>query len=208
MSIGMLILTVLAVLIFCGVLQRVLDRMYLTDRGALMLIALMLAGTLLPNLNFGMVTVSLGGAVIPLGVCLWLLVKADSAHEKMRALIGALLTAASVYGLSVFLPAEAEELPVDPNLLYGLSAGVIACILGRSRRAAFLCGVLGITLADTLTAALNWANGIRQPLVLGGAGVLDTAVISGVLAVLLTELVGEVMERMVHRRKSREGGRV
>lgn len=208
MSIGMLILTVLAVLIFCGVLQRVLDRMYLTDRGALMLIALMLAGTLLPNLNFGMVTVSLGGAVIPLGVCLWLLVKADSAHEKMRALIGALLTAASVYGLSVFLPAEAEELPVDPNLLYGLSAGVIACILGRSRRAAFLCGVLGITLADTLTAALNWANGIRQSLVLGGAGVLDTAVISGVLAVLLTELVGEVMERMVHRRKSREGGRV
>lgn len=208
MSIGMVILTVLAVLIFCGVLQRVLDRMYLTDRSALLLIALMFAGTLLPSLNFGMVTVSLGGTVIPLGVCLWLLVKADSVHEKMRALIGALLTAASVYGLSVFLPAEAEELPVDPNLLYGLSAGVIACILGRSRRAAFLCGVLGITLADILTAVLNWVNGVRQPLVLGGAGMLDTAVISGVLAVLLTELVGEVMERMVRRRKSREGERV
>ena len=205
MSAGMVILTVVAVLIFFGVLQRVLDRMYLTDRAALFLIALMFVGTLLPNLELGMVSVSLGGAVIPLGICLWLLMKADSGHEKVRALVGSLLTAASVWGLSKLLPAEAEELPVDPNLLYGLSAGVIAWILGRSRRAAFICGVLGITLADTATAALNWMNGVNQPLVLGGAGVLDTAVISGVLAVLLSELVGEIVERFARKHRPKEG---
>ena len=203
MSLGMVILTVVAALVFFGVLQRVLDRMHLTDRSALFLIALMFAGTLLPNLDFGMVKVSLGGAVIPLGVCIWLWFKADTTNEKIRAVAGAVLTAAAVYLMSKLLPAEAEAMPVDPNLLYGLGAGVIACILGRSRRAAFICGVVGIMLSDAASAAVNWLQGVSQPLVLGGAGVFDAAVISGVAAVLFTELVGEAMERIIRRRNAK-----
>lgn len=41
MSIGMVLLTVVAVLVFFGVAQRVLDKLYLSDRAALILIALM-----------------------------------------------------------------------------------------------------------------------------------------------------------------------
>ena len=39
-------------------------------------------------------------------------------------------------------------------------------------------------------------RGINQPISLGGAGAADAIVISGVTAVMLCELVGEVMERM------------
>ncbi|MGN0971728.1 MAG: DUF1614 domain-containing protein, partial [Aristaeellaceae bacterium] len=179
MSSGMVILTVVAVLIYFGVVQRVLDRMYLTDRAALLLVALMFVGTLLPNITVGRVSLSLGGAVIPVGVCVFLLIKADTAREVWRTIIGSILTAAAVYGLSVFLPSEAEQLPMDPNLLYGLSAGVIAWLLGRSRRGAFVCGVLGVLLADFVTAAVNWSRGVEQQLVLGGAGIADAVVIAG-----------------------------
>lgn len=204
MSIGMVILTAVAVLIFFGALQRVLDRMYLSDRAALLVAAVMFVGTLLPNIDVGRVSLNLGGAVIPLVVCIFLLIKANTAHERLRTLMGSILTAVAVYVLSSFLPAEAEELPMDPMLLYALSAGVIAWILGRSRRGAFICGVLGVLLADTATALVNWRQGIDQQLVLGGAGVADAVVVSGVLAVLLTELIGELMERIVRRRKRRE----
>ena len=44
MSIGMVLLTVVAVLVFFGVAQRVLDKLYLSDRAALILIALMFFG--------------------------------------------------------------------------------------------------------------------------------------------------------------------
>lgn len=195
MSIATTLLTVVAVLIFFGVLQRVLDRMYLTDRGALLLVAAMFIGTLLPNLTFGRVSINLGGAIIPLGVCIFLLIKADTPWERVRPLLGSLLTGAAVWGLSWFLPDEPERMWIEPTLLYGLSAGIIACVLGRSRRGAFICGVVGVILADMVTALINWAQGIDQQLVLGGAGLADAVVISGVLAVALTELVGEVMER-------------
>ncbi|MBQ7305503.1 MAG: DUF1614 domain-containing protein [Clostridia bacterium] len=201
MSIGMVVLTVVAVLIFFGVLQRVLDRMHLTDRMALLLVAAMFVGTLLPNVELGMVSVNIGGAVIPLGVCVYLFVKADESKERLRAVIGAVVTGGAVYALSVLLPDEPEAMFMDPNLLYGLVGGAVAWLLGRSRRGAFICGVVGVILADVATAVMNWSQGIHQQLVLGGAGIADTVVISGVLAVLLAELVGEVVERMARRRK-------
>ena len=51
MSFGTLLLIIAAILVFCGLLQRVLDRMYLTDRQALLLIGLMLVGTFLPGIR-------------------------------------------------------------------------------------------------------------------------------------------------------------
>lgn len=204
MSMAMVVLTVVAVLVFFGVLQRVLDRMYLTDRMALVLIAAMFAGTFLPSISLGQVSINVGGALIPAGVCIYLLVKANESKERIRALVGALLTAAAVYGLSMLLPDEPEEMFMDPNLVYGLAGGVIAWLLGRSRRGAFICGVLGIILADIVTACINWSKGIDQTLTLGGAGIADTVVISGVLAVLLAELVGEIAERISRGNKEKK----
>ena len=67
----------------------------------------------------------------------------------------------------------------------------------RSRRGAFICGVLGVLIADAAVAVVNRMNGIQQRLVLGGGGIFDTVVISGLLGVLLAELMGELIERFV-----------
>lgn len=204
MSVGMIVLTALAILIFFGVLERVLDRMYLTDRQALLVAAAMFLGTLIPNIDLGPVALNIGGALIPLGICIFLFIRADTDVERWRTVLGSFLTAAAVFGLSLLLPAEAEQLPVEPMWLYALCGGVLAWLLGRSRRGAFICGVLGVMLADTATAVVNWSRGINQQLVLGGAGVADAVVVSGVLAVLLCELIGEIAERLA-RGKRKEG---
>ena len=91
-------------------------------------------------------------------------------------------------------------MPFDVNYLYGLAAGAIAYVFGRSRRGAFVAGTLGMLLADTASAALVWREGIAQRLVLGGAGAMDTVVIAGFTAVLLAELAGELLERAARGR--------
>ena len=201
MSIGMIVLTVTAILVFFGIAQRVLDKLYLSDRSALTLIALMFFGTFIPNITFGHVQFSVGGALIPLGICLYLLVRAGTARERIRALLGSIIAAGVIYGLSRFIPAEPEAIPIDPMYLYGIAGGLIAYLFGRSRRGAFICGVLGIALADIVTSIGNWRRGIDQPLILGGAGVFDVMVLSGIIGVLIAELVGEIMERIARGSK-------
>ena len=195
MSVGLILLAGVTALVLFGVAQRVLDRMHLTDKAALIIAALIFLGGLIPDIRIGRVAVNLGGAVVPFGVCVWLLIKTDTRQEFGRAVWGSVLTAVAVYALGKLLPAEPEEMTLDPHYLYGLAGGAIAYLLGRSRRAAFICGVLGVILADTAVAVINWRNGIETTLRLGAAGAMDTVVISGLLAVLLSELVGELVER-------------
>ena len=214
MSAGLILLAIVSVLVLFGAAQRVLDRMQLTDRGALIMAAAIFFGGLAPDIRLGRVAVNLGGAAAPLGVCVWLLIKTDTRKEFWRAIAGSVLTAGAVYALGRLLPAEPEDFFIDPNYLYGIAGGGVAYILGRSRRAAFICGVMGVLLADTAVALVNWRSGIETTLVLGGAGAMDTVVISGLLAVLLAELAGELIERASRgaapeslRASAKKGGR-
>ena len=106
--------------------------------------------------------------------------------------------------LSLWMPAEPENIVLDPNYAYGLAAGVIAYLLGRSRRAAFVCAVLGVLLADVLVGVYNASRGVDTVLRLGTGGALDAVVISGLIAVLLTEFMGEAIERLVRGRRKEE----
>ena len=196
MSGGLLLLTLCAVLVYCGILQRVLDRMYLTDRQALLLIGLMIAGSFFSDIPLGPVRLNVGGALIPLGICAYLIFKADQMHERLSAFIGSLLTAAAVFAVTKLLPAEAEQLALDPMWIYGASGGIIAWVLGRSRRNAFVCGVVGVTLADMISGLSVRSVGTDQMICLGGAGIADAAVLSGVIGVLLCETLGELIERV------------
>ena len=209
MSVGLILLSAVSALVLLGVAQRVLDRMQLTDRAALLIAAALFVGGLIPSLRLGPVRLNLGGAAVPLGVCVYLLIRTDTKKELFRALLGSVLTAAAIFALGRLLPDEPEKMWIEPQYLYGVAGGLIAYLLGRSRRAAFICGVLGTVLADILSALLAWRAGISQTLSLGEGGALDTIVISGLLAVLLAEFLGEAIERISRGRRApaREGGK-
>lgn len=203
MSVGLILLSVVSALILFGVAQRVLDKMQLTDRAAILMAAAIFFGGFLPDIRLGNVAINVGGALVPLGICVYLLIRADTKKEVIRALLGSLATAIAVFALGKLLPDEPEKIFIDPNYVYGIAGGIIAWLLGRSRRAAFICGVLGVIGADALVGIINLRRGIHQTLVLGGAGAMDVVVISGLLAVLLCELTGEIMERIA-RAKGKE----
>ncbi len=115
MSIGMIFLLMLTLLIFFGVLQRVLDRMALTDRQALILVAAIFIGGWLPDLRIGMVSLNIGGALVPFGVCIYLFFHAGTAKERVRALVASVLTAAVIYVISLFFPSDPVTMPFDPH---------------------------------------------------------------------------------------------
>lgn len=215
MPVGTIILMIAGILIFFGFAHRVLDRMRLTDRQALLIIILAIVGSFIDITlwrgSFELV-VNVGGSVVPVALAIWLIATADTGLERWRGVFGAVAAGALLYGLMRILPREAPVLPVDPTYLFAVVAGLLAYVLGRSRRGAFAAAILGVTLADigawiemlvTRTPGRAW---------LGGAGMLDATVVAGLVAVLVAELVGETAElasggpRANRRRQRGDGG--
>ena len=195
MSAGRIILVLAGLLAAFGVCQRVLDRMRLTDRQALLIVFSMFLGSFLPDLAFGRVNVNIGGCVIPVLVSLYLFVKASDGFERVRAVSASLASAALMLALGRFFPDEPETMPFDINYLYGIAAGVLAALIGRSRRSAFIAGAVGIVLADLADGISVMLRGIDQTVRIGSGGILDTVVLSAVGAVIAAELIGEFRER-------------
>lgn len=202
LSLGLLALGVVAALVYFGVAQRVLDRMRLTDTQALLFIALMIVGSFitLPVLRGRTeVTVNAGGFLVPLALVVYLFLQAGTAVEKTRAAVASLATGAAVWALTAltdFGPHGGRTAVIDPLWLFALIAGGIAYALGRSRRAAFIAGVLGVILADVAGIVSASRAGRVAVYPLGGGGVFDAVVLAGIVAVALAEVFGESREAL------------
>lgn len=205
LPVGMIILLVISALIFFGLAQRVLDRMKLSDKAALLLIAGLIAGSFIDiPLWRGRppVTVNIGGALIPLGLAVYLVATAGTNRERFRSLAGALITALAIFATGTLVMNGLSEPAgrfgyIDALWLFPLVAGTVGYLSGRSRRGAFVSATLGVLLFDTGHYIWVASQGVQTAgITLGGAGAFDAVVISGIFAVLLAEVIGEIRERM------------
>lgn len=208
LPVGTILLILVAILVYFGVLHRVLDRMRLSDRTALVIVLLMAAGTFLniPILRGAIpVSINVGGALVPLGVAIWLVATADEAGEKARAIFSALATGVVVWGLTKTLNPDEQFMTWSPMLVFGIAAGIIGALAGRSRRSAFVGGIGGILVADVIHWVELLVRKMPGSVAFGGAGTFDSTVIAGIIAVGLVELVGEAREKAVKTGGGGEG---
>lgn len=202
LPLGMIILVAASVLVYFGLAQRLLDRMRLSDKGALGIIAALIVGSFIdiPLLRGNtQISVNVGGALVPLGLAAYLVSKTGSKKEITRTIVATLATAGIIYILgSVIMTGEVRDRTtyLDPLYVYPLVGGSVAYLLGRSRRAAFVAATIGVLLLDIIH--LIWLNVTGTPgnVNIGGAGVFDSIVVAGLVAVLIAEIIGETRERL------------
>lgn len=91
-------------------------------------------------------------------------------------------------------------LPLQPGLLDPVFSGGILPDLpppfGRSRRSAFIAGLLGVLLVDLASVIQLLLQGVEEQLTLGSGGLFSSMVLSAFLAVIITEVIGEVREAL------------
>ena len=195
MSVSLWILTVILLLLMFGAGQRILDQLRLNDKQAIMLIILIMIGIIIPPVKISKYfSFSIGGFLIPFGICVYLLISAGC-RDRLRALFGTLLSAGIIYGLEWLMPAKTpEDVVIDPMFIYGIVSGIVAYALGRSRRNAFICSVFGISLAMLVQFIINMALGAPTSLGLGVGGAFGTIIISTLISVGLCEFLGRAFE--------------
>jgi uncharacterized membrane protein len=194
---GLIILLAVALIIYFGFAHRALDRLRLNDRTALLFLIAMIVGGFLPDIPLGRsLSINVGGGIIPLILVGYLWSKADK-PETSRSIVAVIITAAVVYATMKIMPLEPTyNFFLDPLYLIALIAGLLAYILSRSRRGAFIAGTLAIIINDLLARVENIFAGITAPVSIGGAGAFDAVVIAGFIALGLAELAGETLERV------------
>lgn len=197
LPVGLIALVIVTILILSGIAQRVLDRMRMNDRTALILVLAMLVGGLLPDLPLSStLAINVGGGLIPIGISVYLFLSAGTSKERIRTILATAITTAVVYGVSAYLPTEPENMVLDPVYTFALIAGITAYLFGRSRRGSFIAGVLGVVLNDLIYGVQLLRGNYAGQTTIGGSGIFDTVVLSGLIAVLLAEIVGETREKL------------
>ncbi len=199
---GVTVLIILLALVYLGLLERVLERMRLTRKAALIILLMAVLGSRMPVIPLAAgLSINLGGMLVPLGVAVYLLATVETAAERTRSLLTIAAVTVVVWIIDRLFPIRpgAFALDIDPLYLPAVVAAVVAYSLGRSRRSAFIGALLGVLLIDLIAWGENLIRGFREvQVILGSGGVFGAALISGVLAVLLAEAVGEIRERL-HR---------
>lgn len=186
------ILALVTVLVFLGLGQRVLDNMRLTDSTAILILILMILGHFLPTISLSpLLAVNLGG-FIPIGVVIYLMLTTSRVEQKRAAFVS-LATALAILLSDKLLPIQPGFL--DPVFSGGIFAGLLATLVGRSRRGAFIAGLMGVFLVDLASVVQLRFSGIEQQITLGGGGLFSSTVVSAFLAVIISEILGEIREK-------------
>lgn len=132
------------------------------------------------------IAVNVGGAVIPTGVSLYLIIR----HALwVRGLVAIALVAAITHHLARPVAGLGIALPI---FVPAVSAAVVALILSRQSAAplAYIGGSVGTLVGADL---LNLGNigGLDAPVAsIGGAGTFDGIFVTGILAVVIASLTG------------------
>lgn len=195
MPVGPILLLILAVLIHFGLLGGPLRRMGLTDRQGMALVAAMLCGSLVELSVVPGLSINLGTGAVPLGLAFYLMVVCRRWWEPLVTAGAGLAGASALALISNWLPAgrptELNLFYLDAQYLYALVAGSIGYLVGHSRGASFAGAVLGVLAGDLYHYLEYVGSGQIQDLVIrmSGGGFHGTAVVAGVVAVALSDLL-------------------
>lgn len=205
MSVSLTILSVIILLIMFGAGQRILDGLRLSDKEALLILILICVGLVIPPIWIGeYFCFSIGGFLIPLGLSIYLLISCGWSRDLLRTIIGTVLIAGIIYGLEWLLPSDPEELIIDNTYIYGVVAGLVAYVLGRSRRNAFVSCLFGLTLASVVQWIINFANHTPTILGLGVGGAFGTYIVAIIISVAVSEFLGRCFESASLKQEKKE----
>jgi uncharacterized membrane protein len=139
-------------------------------------------GQILPYQGVTVVSINVGGALIPVGFCIYLL--STKPLPLLDVFLGTIIVTAISYAVSRPIRGMGIGMPI---LLAPLAAALTALVLNPSFSAplAYICGTLGVLIGADLLH-LKDINKLATPIAsIGGAGTFDGIFFTGIIAVLL-----------------------
>jgi uncharacterized membrane protein len=188
---GPIMLIITLVLVTSGLADRPLFDLGITPKWACLAILGMLAGNFMNVPIWSGLVLNIGSSVIPMVAVVTLFIRHTDWPNRWEILSVGLLVGVVLFLMGRwFSPIEPTELNlfnVDAQYLYALTGGFIAYAAGRAPRLAFIAAVFGGLGADIAHYINYLGQDLGRPwaMVVGGGGRFDTALVAGLLALML-----------------------
>jgi len=203
MTIGLIILGVVAILAFFGLLERFFIKLGLKSWVALILVLGLVVGAVVPPIVFGTaLSISIGGFIAPLVVVIVLLGVAKNRSESFRAVVAMLAVASVAVATRMLLAPLNASLILAASLIIGFVGGASAFLAGHTRVASVSSAIGGIILGDVIIGLIRFFVG-GDMVVLGAQGVFDSLIIAAIFSLLVCEAIGAIKRVNLEKRGAR-----
>ncbi len=190
MTIGLVLLAVVAILIFFGLSERFFKNMGVPEWLGFVIALALIIGAVIPNISIGDgFVMNIGGFIIPVIGMIVLAFFVGANRDLLRLFFAELSVAAvAVATRALILPNTSGNI-LAATLIVGFVGGAVAFLIARSRVATLASVMGGVVLGDIIVN-LIYVYGIGGYVFsLGTRGVFDSIIIGCVFGALLLEAV-------------------
>ncbi|MCL2798028.1 MAG: hypothetical protein FWD58_08255 [Firmicutes bacterium] len=187
--VGLILLSVLAVLTFFGVSERFFRKIGVPDWLAFLLLLTFVVGAVVPEIPIGTsAVINVGGFIVPAVFLVIVFSVSRRKKEVARILLASLAVASVTVTARMLLRPESGGLFLAAMVITGVLGGIAAYLAGGTRLATLSGAVGGIMLGD-IANNLIFHYAFGAGVALGSRGVFDSIIIAAVLGVVLLEIV-------------------
>ena len=193
MTIGLILLSVLAILVFFGATERLFRRMGIANWLAFILVLALVAGAVVPQITIGQAfAMNVGGFIVPLVFAVALAVLIGWNAELFRAGVATLAVASAAVAARMLILPVSAGMTVTASVIVGFVGGAVAFIIAKTRLATLAAALGGIVIGDVVTSVIYRYFVDGSAVALGTRGVFDSLVIAAVFGVLLVEVIASI----------------
>ncbi len=190
MTIGLVLLAVVAILIFFGLSERFFKSMGVPEWLGFAIALALIVGAVIPNISIGSgFVMNIGGFIIPIIGMIVLAFFIGANWDLARMFFAVLSVAAVAVATRVLILPNTSGNILAATLIVGFVGGTVAFLIARSRVSTLASVMGGVVLGD-LIVNLIYVFGIGGYVFsMGTRGVFDSLVVGCVFGILLLEAV-------------------
>ena len=200
MTIGLVLLAVIAILIFFGLADKFFKNLGVAPWIGFIIALALIIGAVIPNITIGAFVMNLGGFVVPIIGMIILAAFIGWNWDLARMAFAELSVAAVCVATRVLILPDNTGMILAASLIVGFIGGTVAFLIGRSRLSTLASVMGGVVLGD-LIVNLIYVYGIGGYVFsMGTRGVFDSILIGCVFGILLLEAVVSARRATSNRR--------
>lgn len=201
MSIGIILLAIVAVLMFFGASEKFFIRMGVANWLSFIIVLLLIIGAIIPSIRFSsVVSMNCGGFIVPLAVAVALMALCDR-NDIVAAIFAEIAVAGVAIATRVLLLPVNNGIITVASLVIGFVGGLVAYIICGKVTPILSACFGGIILGDIAINFIYYFAIGGYDFALGTRGVFDSLIIASVFSVIICEGIG-LIRRGVNRNRS------